>query len=183
MPFAVLPTFRYHPDPIATGSIEPSKIRCVCCEQARGFIYTGPVYALDEYQDSICPWCIADGLANARLSTSFTDEPGIGGYGEWDAVSPDDVATIAYRTPGFNGWQQEQWWTHCGDAAAFLGRHGFRDLEALGADAIEAIKLNTGLQDDEWHRFYVNLNKDGSPTAYLFRCMHCSLHGGYQDSN
>jgi len=23
------------------------------------------------------------------------------------------VEEVAYRTPGFSGWQQERWWTHC----------------------------------------------------------------------
>jgi len=37
-----LPTFRYHPDPLASGSIAASDAACACCNQHRGFIYTGP---------------------------------------------------------------------------------------------------------------------------------------------
>jgi hypothetical protein len=40
-----LPSFRYHPDPVATGSIEPSDAVCRCCGRARGYIYAGPVCA------------------------------------------------------------------------------------------------------------------------------------------
>jgi uncharacterized protein CbrC (UPF0167 family) len=65
-----------------------------------------------------------------KLEVSFTDESGIGGYGHWDNVPADVAATVAYRTPGFKGWQQERWWTHCGDAAAFLGRFGVTELRA-----------------------------------------------------
>ncbi|MCP4306259.1 MAG: CbrC family protein [bacterium] len=39
-----LPSFRYHPDPIATGSIRPSdEAVCRRCSRNRGFIYVGPV--------------------------------------------------------------------------------------------------------------------------------------------
>jgi uncharacterized protein CbrC (UPF0167 family) len=43
-----LPSFRYHPDPIGTGSIAESGEACRCCHQARGYMYTGPVYAEEE---------------------------------------------------------------------------------------------------------------------------------------
>lgn len=178
----MLPTFEYHPDPVATGSVVESGNECVCCGKARGFIYTGPVYAVAEYQDCICPWCIADGIAHERLDASFTDKDGIGGYGEWDDV-PDEVKeAVAYRTPGFCGWQQERWWTHCGDAGQFLGPAGRKELQALGPQAIAAIQDSAGLSDGpEWDRFLAALDKEGSPTAYLFRCAQCGQLGGYQD--
>ncbi|MGH1419884.1 MAG: CbrC family protein [Hyphomicrobiaceae bacterium] len=39
-------------------------------------------------------------------------------------VSESIVEVVSYRTPGFNGWQQEQWWTHWNDAAQFIGLGG-----------------------------------------------------------
>lgn len=104
-----LPTFKYHPDPEATGHIIKSDTKCVCCGEDRGFIYTGPVYALEEYGQQICPWCIADGSAHEKLDASFTDEVGIGGGGMWDEVSKEIIEELSHRTPGFYGWQQEQW--------------------------------------------------------------------------
>jgi uncharacterized protein len=104
-----LPAFKYHPDPLASGSVILSNAVCACCKKARGFIYSGPVYGPDV--DHLCPWCIADGTAHAQFGVSFTDEAGIGGYRDWDAVPQDVIETVAYRTPGFSGWQQEQWWT------------------------------------------------------------------------
>ncbi|WP_230943349.1 CbrC family protein [Burkholderia cepacia] len=92
-----LPAFRYHPDPLATGSVIRSDARCVCCGDARGYVYAGPVYAVDEYAQCICPWCIADGSAHARLGAAFTDTYGIGG-GEWDEVSDAVVSEIAWRS-------------------------------------------------------------------------------------
>jgi len=59
-----LPVFRYHPDPIASGSVVASAAECVCCGEARGFIYTGPAYCEAELEEALCPWCIADGSAH-----------------------------------------------------------------------------------------------------------------------
>lgn len=178
-----LPAFRYHPDPLSTGSVIRSDTRCVCCGEARGHVYAGPVYAVDEYEQCICPWCIADGSAHARLDASFTDTCEIGG-GEWDDVPEAAVDEIAYRTPGFQCWQQERWWTHCGDGAQFIGRAGADELTAFGPQAVASIRESTGLDDGaEWARFFAALDKDGSPTAYVFRCIHCGELGGYQDSD
>jgi uncharacterized protein CbrC (UPF0167 family) len=176
------PTFKYHPDPVATGSVVESDAECVCCGQARGLIYDGPTYAVEEYESCICPWCIADGSAHEQLDASFTDEAGVGGCGQWDAVPEAVVSEVAHRTPGFSGWQQEQWWTHCGDAARFLGRAGRTELEGFGPAAIDAIRASTGLDDGpEWRRFFAALDKEGSPTAYVFQCSICGALGGYQD--
>jgi hypothetical protein len=68
-----LPDFPYHPDPITTGFVEASDTECIGCGKARGFIYTGPVYAVDELVEVICPWCIADGTAATKLDAEFTD--------------------------------------------------------------------------------------------------------------
>lgn len=177
-----LPVFRYHPEPLASGSIIASDAECLCCGQARGYIYVGPVYAEEELDEALCPWCIADGSAHEQFDASFTDEDGIGDYGDWDPVPQEVVAEVALRTPGFNGWQQECWWTHCGDAAAFIGRAGKAELLAAGPQAVEAIRESTGLAaGPDWQHFLDALDKDGSPTAYLFRCTQCGALGGYQD--
>ena len=176
-----LPTFKYHPDPIATGSVTVSDNECVCCKQARGYIYTGPVYSEDEHADDICPWCIADNSAHANLGAEFIDPVGVGGYGEWEEVSAPIYEEVSCRTPGFTGWQQEKWFTCCADAAAFLGRAGYKELLAMGAGAIEAIRVESQLDGAEWEEYLKGLNKDGEPTAYLFRCLHCQKIGGYSD--
>jgi uncharacterized protein CbrC (UPF0167 family) len=56
-----LPEFKYHIDPIGNNVIEESDKECVCCGEKRGYIYTGPVYAIDDLNEQICPWCIASG--------------------------------------------------------------------------------------------------------------------------
>jgi uncharacterized protein len=181
-----LPKFKYHPDPLATGSVQQSDVECACCGQARGYVYAGPVYAEEDYEQRICPWCIADGSAHEKLSASFHDEASIGGSdGTWDEVPESVIAEIAHRTPGFTSWQQEQWWTHCGDAAQFLGPAGHDELEALGQKAIASFRESAGLDevDDEWDELFEALDKDASPTAYLFKCLKCGRYGGYVDQD
>ena len=178
---ATLPTFRYHPDPIDSGSIVPSNATCRSCGKAPGYIYTGPVYALDELDDSICPWCIADGSAAARFDAEFVDGSAVGGYGNWESVSPEVVEEISRRTPGFSGWQQERWWTHCGDAAEFLGVAGRSELQERWPGAIEAIRAEAELPGDDWDDYFAALSVDNGPTAYVFRCRHCGQLGGYSD--
>ncbi|MEU0752169.1 CbrC family protein [Streptomyces albogriseolus] len=53
-----MPTFRCHPDPVATGSIRTSASRCVCCERSRGRIYTADIYTAHEVDGPFCPWGI-----------------------------------------------------------------------------------------------------------------------------
>jgi uncharacterized protein CbrC (UPF0167 family) len=186
-----LPTFKYHPDPLKTESIIESDTVCKACGQARGFIYTGPVYAEDDLDDSLCPWCIADGTAHSKFEATFTDAAGIGGYGEWEEVPANVIAEVSERTPGFLGWQQEQWFTHCNDAAAFLGRVGYKELKRYGAQALDEFREATEIEeeDDEdeeesdGNGLLHHLDKDGSPTGYLFKCLHCGKYGGYTDTD
>ena len=176
-----LPAFKYHPDPIATGSIEPSDVLCRACGQGRGFIYKGPVYAEEELVDLICPWCIADGTAHDKFDAEFVDPAGVGGYGEWQEVSPEIVEEVACRTPSFSGWQPEKWFTHCRDAGEFLGAVGREELESFGSEAMAAIRKEAGLTGKEWNSYVMALNKESGPTAYIFRCWHCGALGGYSD--
>jgi len=177
-----LPTFKYHPDPIATGSIRRSDTGCACCGQQRGYIYVGPVFAVEELSQCICPWCIADGSAHTRFNAEFTDAAGMGGYSRPPVVPKSVIEEVAFRTPGFSGWQQEHWLACCGDAAAFVGRAGHTELERHWPDAIPSIQKACGMVDGvDWQGYLRALDKDGSPTAYIFRCLHCGRHLGYSD--
>ena len=177
------PVFVYHPDPVRTGSVEVSDEVCIVCGQARGYIYVGPVYAAEDLDSQICPWCIADGSAYEKFGASFTDEECIGGNGLWDEVPETVVEVVASRTPGFSGWQQEQWWTHCGDAAVFIGIVGYEELALYGEQALTAIAKESGFAGEDLDIYMQALSKKGSPTAYLFQCRHCGACGGYSDSD
>jgi uncharacterized protein CbrC (UPF0167 family) len=169
-----LPTFPYHPDPVATGSVVASDAVCYCCDRARGYLYTGPVYAVEKLRNRLCPWCIADGGAADRFEALFTDV--------LDDVPRDRLFAITQRTPGFTGWQQEHWLVHCGDGAAFLGRVGAAEL-AAHPDALASLRQElAGRPEPQAARFLDALSGDGGPTAYLFRCRTCGTHLAYADA-
>jgi uncharacterized protein CbrC (UPF0167 family) len=115
-----LPHFKYHPSSLSTGAVWDSDEVCPCCGEARGFSYRGPVYG-ETRVEHLCPWCIADGSAHAKWGAEFTDLAAVGGYGRWCEVSDSVRAEVAYRTPGISSIQEARWWTHCGDAAEFVG--------------------------------------------------------------
>lgn len=176
-----LPQFVYHPDPVGTGSVVTSGEPCGLCGQSRGWLYTGPVYAEQELENPLCPWCIADGRAHEELGAEFVDPEAVGGYGEWEPLPEVVVEQVAFRTPSFSGWQQERWFTHCGDAAVFLGAAGASELQGFGPEAMDAIAVECGLEGDELSKYLQSLDRDTGPTAYLFRCRHCGRWGGYSD--
>ncbi|MEC4016343.1 CbrC family protein [Streptomyces sp. H27-D2] len=173
----LLPVFPYHPDPLATGSVVASSRVCVCCGRSRGYLYTGPVYAVEELRGRLCPWCIADGSAAERYEAHFMGDP-VG-----DEVQVAVVLTVAANTPGFSAWQDPRWFFHCGDGAAFLGAVGAAELSEF-PDAREALRSEAdgwGWGVDEVERHLSALDKDGQPTAYLFRCRSCATHLAYAD--
>jgi len=122
-----LPSFRYHPDPVETGSVAPSEAACLCCGRARGFIYVGPVYAERELGEQLCPWCIANGAAAAKFDASFVDGDDLA---EAD-IDEEIVEEVRTRTPGYIGWQQEAWLSHCEDACEYHGPAAAVDLERV----------------------------------------------------
>jgi uncharacterized protein CbrC (UPF0167 family) len=174
-----LPAFPYHPDPVATGSVVRAPVRCLCCGQQRSMAYVGPVFAEEELERELCPWCIADGSAAETYDAQFTDVV-------WrvpDDVSAEATEVVLRRTPGFHGWQQERWLYHCDDGAEFHGRVGAHELNAApdARQALLADLVSYGWSDDELKTFLESLDPDGVATAYLFRCRHCHKHLAYAD--
>ena len=166
-----LPDFRFHPDPLRTGSIVKSTEACERCGEARGYVYAGPVYAVDEIE-FLCPWCIADGSAADEFDAEFTTVDG----------APSDVSAqileeVLRRTPGFSGWQQERRLFHCADPGEFLGRAGWNEVDALPG-AVDSLVA------DGWPTNQLgNLSADGDLTGYLFRCRHCGVGLAYADAS
>ena len=177
-----LPEFRYHPAPLDTESVVPSSAVCRACGQGRGYIYAPTPYAAENLEAAICPWCIADGSAADQFEAEFVDAAGVGGYGRWEPVPAEVVDEVSRRTPGFTAWQQEQWWTHCGDAAQFLGHAGRAELERRWPEAIAAVRQEAGLSGAEWVEYYSSLDRESGPTAYVFQCRHCRAFGAYSDT-
>jgi hypothetical protein len=175
-----LPVFRYHPDPIASGSIIASDAQCVCCGARRGFIYVSSVYCVKKLRNKLCPWCIADGSAHATFDASFNDPDVFP-----DNIAREIVAEVAYRTPGFDTWQQETWLTCCGDAAAFLEAVGYAEIRARYPQAEEVLIKHCveelGFARDEALRIVREFDLKCGPTAYVFSCRHCDGLKAYFD--
>ena len=164
-----LPTFTYHPDPIATGSIKPSDAMCVCCNQHRGFIYVCNTYCEEELVEALCPWCIADGSAAKRFDAIFSDDSPLVQAGIPAAV----VEEVTRRTPGYTSWQQDEWQCCCGDACEFHGDPSRAHLAAMPQPLEEVISM-TRWTPDEWVEFVRNYQPGKmSVGIYHFICRHC----------
>lgn len=162
-----LPVFKYHPDPLATGSFRVLKepVICPCCGKGTSVVYEGPFYAVDEVED-LCPDCIASGAAAEKFDGAFQDSESTD-----EVDGPDKLDELVHRTPGYCGWQQEYWRAHCGDFCAFLGYVGYRELMEQGI-------LDEVLEDlDSWVKENIrSLTRDGSIVGYLFQCLHCGKY-------
>jgi uncharacterized protein CbrC (UPF0167 family) len=174
---ADLPTFRYHPDPLGTGAIQLSDAECRCCGRTRGYIYTGPVYAEKDLDDSLCPWCITDGSAAEKFDATFTDIDALC----YAKLPQEVVEEVANRTPGFTAWQSEQWPSCCNDACAFLGDAQRSDLESMGKTAHEVLVAGWNLTEDDFADMVENFQSGSSPAVYKFQCLHCHKNHFYAD--
>jgi len=173
----LLPTFRYHPDPLATGSLRPDDdTPCLGCNRIRGYIYTGPVSTEKPFilEDHLYPWCIADGTAAKRFGATFCDT------GMLDDIPAPARDEVEERTPGYTAWQQETWLGCCGDAAAFMGMAGAKELRERFPEAIGAVKRvlrdDFDLSGKELQEFLDSLSTESDATAYIFRCLHCGKY-------
>lgn len=178
-----LPSFRYHADPVRSGSVIASEKKCVCCNEARGYIYTASVYSRKELGESLCPWCIADGSAHKKFKARLYDTEAMA------EEIPDAAAKeIEERTPGFSSWQSPTWPACCGDAATFLEPVGIKEIQHdYREDNVEMVVLNhiiynLGMSGGAATRLLNSLNRDGGPTAYLWKCAKCNRHHVQIDS-
>jgi hypothetical protein len=181
-PLDQLPVFRYHSDPIRSGSLVESENVCKCCGKARGYVYVGAPYSEeDDLEESICPWCIADGKAAKKFNGLFVDDAGFD-----DDIPGKVVKEVTLRTPGFSSWQQEEWLTCCKDAAAFIAPVGFTELKsdygAWESAVTHYIVDEMNIYNNEALAFLKTLNAESGPTAYLFKCLHCEEPLAYIDS-
>lgn len=164
-----LPKFRYHPDPLSTGSVVPGSAVCDCCGEARGFEYASSLYTAHKPKPKICPWCIESGEAAKKFDGQFSDD-----YPLAEAGIPDDVIKeVCERTPGYNSWQQETWEAHCGDACEFHGDADPSELKGLSGERLKAVADRFGAKPEQWSSFVGNYQKGGNPAVYKFVCRQC----------
>ena len=63
---------------------------------------------------------------------------------------------LTLRTPGYSGWQQEKWLSHCGDFCAlieYVGWNQIKNLQDELNDDLENIKQDYGITQDELEKF------------------------------
>jgi hypothetical protein len=172
----MLPEFKYHPDPLATGAIKESDEVCDCCNQKRGYVYTSTLYSAEEI-DSICPWCIADGSAANKYDGMFSDD-----YPLIEAGIPDGIIDeVIHRTPGFNSWQQEVWLTCCNDACAFHGDVSKKELTGMNLDSFREAFQDNRIEESFFEEFKKNYEPGGSPAIYKWVCINCKNIKYYAD--
>lgn len=167
-----LPVFRYHPHPVATGSVVESEFVCRCCREARGYIYTALVYGESSLRNAVCPWCIADGSAAQKFDIVFSDEHPLAKAG----IAPEIREEVTQRTPGFVTWQQEVWLTCCNDACEFHGDAARVELKGLEGDTLSEILRSwswSKCSAEDWRRFVDRYQPGGEAAVYKFMCRHC----------
>lgn len=165
-----LPYFPYHPNPLATGAIEASDKECLCCEQARGFIYTSTVFSRHEQLSPICPWCISDGSAAKKFDATFNVVHSPKSKGVESLI----LEEVEKRTPGFISWQQDSWLVHCNDVCEFHGDATREDVMAASAETKTEWFHEYGLSEAEWLLVTSEYEPGGEQGIYKFVCRHCN---------
>jgi len=178
--YSSLPPFDYYPRAYEDDTLIQEETVCPCCGQTVPYIYRGRFHG-DPGFTQVCPWCIASGAAAMKYHGVFCkikDHPEI----------PEEIRKqVGERTPCFEAWKEEQWCTHCGDMAEYLGTAGWPEIEQLGS--AELLADLTGFAEEEvsWDGGKVesilqHLDGDGTPRAYVFRCRKCGVMTGYYDN-
>jgi uncharacterized protein CbrC (UPF0167 family) len=165
----MLPTFRYHPDPIATGSIKPSEATCTCCGQAGGYVYTGSVYGPAELREKLCPRCIASGSAASKYKCFFSDEHPL----TKAKLARPIVLEVSRKTPGYSSWQQGQWQVCCDDACAFHGDATKDQLKAMSGELLDRHLKKWRCSAERWQQLIDAYEPGGAVSVFRFLCLHC----------
>ena len=162
-----IPIFRFHSDPIKSGVIKKENTICPVCKKQRSYKYIGPFYSAEDVE-GICPWCIADGTAAKKYDGEFQDGASIEAK-----IDKNLLEELIFKTPGYVGWQQEQWLVHCNAPCVFIEYVGWKEIEHLEKELNEDI-INQftqyGLTKEEFSKRLIN---GGSLQGYLFRCVKC----------
>ncbi|MEL7189161.1 MAG: CbrC family protein [Pseudomonadota bacterium] len=167
----VLPDFDYFAPEALKRVVKPSDEVCDCCEQRRGFLYTGPFYQPRGYDIEICPYCIKDGSAAAKFDGSFNDI-----VIEFDgevinaeaAKVPDAVIDeLLHRTPGYESWQGNMWAFYGGKGGIFQGDATKEAVESASEESIAHFDAING--PGMWAEFIQGYTPEGSISVYHFK--------------
>ena len=171
-----LPKFKYHPDPVKTGSIKKSDAVCESCNKQTGYVYTGSTYSKSNVEN-LCPWCIANGNAHNKFNVEF-----ISFLIAVDAIDEDDedctaskeaYDEVSYRTPGFSTFQEEEWQCHCDDLCEFHGLATVRDFRKISDKETKRLLRVTYLDEKELEELKKGDEDTENDTFFKFICRHC----------
>ena len=170
-----LPFFKYHPDPLETGSFEEGEEKiCPCCGNKSKVYYSSFPYCSEDVE-YICPTCISNGEAARKFDAEFVQNAEW--HGENDEEKDDE---LFHRTPGYMSWQGEHWLSCCDDYCAYMGTVGTRELKAMDiADEVIEEYVKRGAFEDIGEY----LVKDGPMCGYLFKCLHCGKYHLWVDAD
>lgn len=170
-----LPFFKYHPDPLETGSFEEGEEKiCPCCGNKSKVYYSSFPYCSEDVE-YICPTCISNGEAAMKFDAEFVQNAEW--HGELDMEKNDE---LFHRTPGYMSWQGEYWLSCCDDYCAYMGTVGTRELKAMDiADEVIEEYVQRGAFEDIGEY----LVKDGPMCGYLFKCLHCGKYHLWVDAD
>lgn len=164
------PVFKYNSDPIGNRVIVQRTARCPVCNEKTEYVYEGPFYSIEEVEN-ICPWCIKNGNAAKKYDGEFQDPASCE-----EVDKSEYLDELVHRTPGYMGWQQEVWLSHCGDFCTYIGNVGWKEIEHMNdelEDDLNEIMKNYRLTKDDLKKFLVN---NGSLQGYLFKCVVCGKY-------
>ena len=171
-----LPAFRFHPDPVQSGSIERSDERCRACGRVRGFIYTAGCYCVEDLDRELCPWCIADGTAHAKFDVTFHDMTLPAG------IEPAVAEEIEQRTPGFDNLNPFDWPECCGSPMAYGEPAGIAEIRARHPGLEPQLLAAVADRFRDARRMLELLRRDGDPCAHVFSCPVCGGERAIVDS-
>ena len=168
-----LPKFKYHPDPIKTGSIKKSDMVCECCNKQTGYVYTGSIYCKSNVEN-LCPWCIANGKAHEKYDAEFTSI-------SYEEDKEDDECTcseetfneVFHRTPGFSSFQESDWQCHCNDLCEFHGIATVGDFRNISEKETERLYRVTYLDETELNELKKGDANEEQTYFFKFICRHC----------
>ena len=167
-------TFKYHPNIYDDDILIKKEGVCQCCGK-KVDSYIEQIYTASDV-DCICLKCVSDGSAAIKYDGAFI---------AWAEDIPDSEKRdeLFMRTPGYLGWQGENWLACCDDYCEYLGRVGIEEINNM-LDGEEILNEYFSREDSYSKEDVIGyLHKDGDMSGYLFRCLHCRKHHLWVDAN
>lgn len=177
------PSFPLFYDPVGEKSFEQRESVCAGCGKSQPWTYVGPQYGEGELDEPLCPWCIADGSAAAKLKRSFNDATMYPCTADRPRFTAEDEHLVEHCTPGFTTWQGNHWMLCCGRACVYIGEAKAGDLLPGGRweSAVRSVIDDWDEREEEERQSIVRDIGHGSVCAYIFRCRVCGELRGFWD--